>query len=100
MLACVNAGNSQCEQDILEGNTHSYWIGARLKVPTDCHSSYFWTRSFDPLMAVTYTNWLKGEHSCEANNKDGVEGCIAILYPSGQWNDAPCPWTQCALCQV
>ena len=72
-------------------NKKAYWLPDSKENdfnPDRCDVSYF--------CVASYTNWA----AIEPNNARGNEHCVQLFHDSFKWNDHPCKFEQCSLCQA
>lgn len=78
------------------GAGNSVWIGGQTKDPDSCGTPYVWKTLEGVEIPFNYTNWLIGEPNCGGNAEKCAHIAAGLEYT---WNDNPCNFQICALCE-
>lgn len=75
----------------------SAWINGQRKIPNQCNTPFVWKYKHGIELPFAFTYWGSGEPNCHENNEHCAHITTLLDY---RWNDVPCAFSLCSVCEI
>ena len=88
------------ETAVFRGDCRGFSWTAGQRIDPSRESTFVWrlistAGCRDTVLNMTYTNWGTGEP-----NWHNAESCMTLESNPYRWNDVPCHWELCSVCEI